>query len=70
MTYDGHTIMEIFKYGTEREDIGPFVSASLPIVWPSGELAPSRAIPKSLTCQKMPEGHTKVQFRIEFICTS
>ena len=29
--------MEIFKFGTDREDIGPFVSASLPIVCPSGE---------------------------------
>ena len=32
MTHDGHTIMEIFKFGTDCEDIGPFVSASLPIV--------------------------------------
>ena len=32
--------------------------------------APSRATPKSLTCQKMPKGHTKVQFRVEFVCTS
>ena len=34
MTHDGHTTMEIFKFGTDREDIGPFVSASLTIVWP------------------------------------
>ena len=28
--------MEVFKFGTDREDIGLFVSASLPIVCPSG----------------------------------
>ena len=29
--------MEIFKFGTDREDIGSFVSASLRIVCPSGD---------------------------------
>ena len=28
MIHDGHTIMEFFKFGTDREDIAPFVSAS------------------------------------------
>ena len=28
MTHDGHTIMEFFKFGTDREEIGPFVGAS------------------------------------------
>ena len=63
--------MEIFKFGTDREDIGPLVSASLPIgrfFKPSTAL--SRAIPKSPTCQKMSEGHTKVQFRVQFVCIS
>ena len=67
--------MKSFNFGGDREDIGSFVSASLPIVCPSGRFfkpsaSPSRAAPKSLTCQKIQEGHTMVQFRVEFASAS
>ena len=32
------TIVEIFKFSTDREDIGPFMSATLPIVCPLGDV--------------------------------
>ena len=66
--------MKSFNFGEDREDIGPFVSASLAIVCPSGDFkpsaSPSRAAPNSLTCQKIQEGHTMVQFRVEFASAS
>ena len=33
LTQDGNTMIEIFKFGSDRENIGPFVRASLAIVW-------------------------------------
>ena len=58
--------MEIFKYGMDRKDIGPLASASLSIVWPSGDFLP-RATPKSLTCQK---NARRTRFQVEFVFTS
>ena len=46
---------------THRMAIGRFLKLSA---------APSRAASKSLTCQKIQEGHTMVQFRVEFASTS
>ena len=60
--------MKSFNFGGDREDIGPFDSASLPIVCPSA--SPSQGAPKSLTCQKIQEEHTMVQFRVEFASAS
>ena len=63
--------MKSFNFGGDRKDIEPFVSASLPIGRVLKHSAsPSRAAPKSLTCQKIQEGHTMVQFRVEFASTS
>ena len=68
--------MEIFKFGTDREDIGPFVNASLPIVWPRGDFkafgSTIASDTKIFDIPKNDGGHTKVQFRVEFVhvCTS
>ena len=74
MKYDGRTVKEIFKFGTDGEDIGPFVSTSLPIVYPSGDFKAFGSTiareTKIFDMPKMSEGHTKVQFRVEFVYTS
>ena len=67
--------MKSFNFGGDREDIGPFVSASLPIVCPSGDFLSHRHHHREqhqnlLHAKKIQEGHTMVQFRVEFACAS
>ena len=63
--------MKSFNFGGNREDIGPFVTHRMSIGrFFKPAASPSRAAPKSLTCQKIQEGHTMVQFRVEFASTS
>ena len=67
--------MEIFIFDTDREDSGPFVSGSLHIICPTGDVLGlrrhhcERHKNQYLTCQKMSEGHTKVKFRVECAST-
>ena len=67
--------MKSFNFVRDREDIGPFVSASLPIVCPSGDFLRHRhhhrERHKNLWHdKKIQEGHTMVQFRVEFASES
>ena len=67
--------MKSFNFGGDREDIGPFVSASLPIVCPSGDFLSHRHHHRERHqnlwhAKKMQEGHTMVQFRVEFASAS
>ena len=41
LTPDGKMMIEIFKFGFDRENIGPFVRASLAIVWSPGTFSGS-----------------------------
>ena len=68
--------MKSFNFGGDREDIGSYVSASLPILCPSGDLLSlrhhHREWHQNLLCHadKIQKGHTMVQFRVEFASTS
>ena len=67
--------MKSFNFGGNREDIGPFVSVSIPIVCPSGDFLRHRHYHRERHqnlwhAKKIQEGHTMFQFRVEFASAS
>ena len=73
LTADGHTIIEIFKFGCDRVCIRPFVSASSSFVWPPAEFSQLRRqlrvwVQNLWHAKKLPKVLPKVHFRVEFVC--
>ena len=75
LTQDGNTNIEIFKFGSDRENIRSFVRASLAIVWSPVDFLRLRQHLRELGqnlwhVKKFPEDNTMVGFRVEFVSPS
>lgn len=70
---DGHSIKDIFEFGSDQKDIGPFMRASSVIVWPPVDLfrllqQPLERGAKSLACPIIARRPCKGFFHVEFVC--
>ena len=73
LTSDGHTIKEMFKFGSDRINTGPVVRASWSIVSPPVEFFRLRQQLREWWqnlwhAKKLQEDIAKVHFRVELVC--